>query len=298
MILSSLRVTGQLIYYILVFLFSLGTYNADDDLEENKHLFFSKILISDDEKVAKYIGDENKTSKISVIIPVYNEGESLRSTLECLYSGIRRCRSTVEVIISDGGSTDDSIEVAKRFYELIKAEGMQVKITQGGNNRSESQNLGATRATGEILLFLHADTLLPLAWDYAVCECLRDPNILIGAFEFGTISAVDSRWWVPLAIWFLTVGTNLRSHYRALPYGDQGFFLRKPAFARLGTFPSTPFMEDYDLVVKARKLGGHRAIKTLEKLSIKTSIRRWLALGCFWTTAMNQIVLTGNAVGI
>jgi glycosyltransferase involved in cell wall biosynthesis len=209
----------------------------------------------------------------------------------------------VEVILSDGGSSDGTVRIAQEHG---------VRVVTGGNSRGSSMNVGALEATGDILLFLHADTLLPNDWAPEVRRLLAHKLHKghgsssssssrgsgggegggIGAFSFQLKEEDDVD--VP-CLWCVAWGTNLRSRLMALPYGDQGLFMTRATLARLGGFPAVPFMEDVDLVKRAQATG---CSVTTSKLSIRTSARRWRINGVVWNTVMNQIILIGNAMGV
>jgi hypothetical protein len=148
-------------------------------------------------------------------------------------------------------------------------------------------NAGAAAATGEILLFLHADTELPDHWDFLIRSALKNQQIALGAFRFQVKERLRGIGWVE---W----GTNIRSGFFRMPYGDQGLFLPREMFERIGGFPDQPILEDVKLVKAARKLGE---IITLNEPAL-TSGRRWQRLGVLRTTVRNQLILLGAALGI
>jgi hypothetical protein len=84
----------------------------------------------------------------------------------------------------------------------------------------------------------------------------------------------------------IEAGTNFRSTYFSLPYGDQGLFMYRHVFKSLGQFPCTVFMEDFDFVVAARRLGRVQILK----LVLLTSARRWDTQGLLWNTLRNQVL--------
>ena len=241
------------------------------------------------------VGVEDKSITVSVIIPTYNEAGSLQETLLSLLNGARSPTShkdiykkvNIQVIIADGGSDDGTLEVA-RTSPFVDGT-----YDGGGHSRGESLNFGASKADGDLFLFLHADTLVPAGWDVEIRRLLTDPLVpyRIGAFSFKLKEEHRQLSCMSCIAW----GTNLRSRYRQLPYGDQGLFMRRQTFHRLGGFPNVPFMEDYDLVKRAQAAGG--GVVTSD-LSVRTSARRWLINGVVWNTVLNQIVLLGNAVGV
>lgn len=210
---------------------------------------------------------------ISVIIPVRNEATCIGHTLDAV-----RQSSVVESIVIDGGSTDGTRQIAL-------AAGARVMEAKPG--RARQMNLGVTRSSGGILLFLHGDTLLPPEWDTAVRSCMEDPEVVAGAFAFSVDGSFPGK---RLLEW----GTNLRARSLQLPYGDQALFMRRSTFDKVGGYPEIQLMEDYELVRKLHKLGR---IRVLEK-PVRTSGRRWHQLGFLRTFWVNQMVIAGHLLGV
>jgi len=204
-------------------------------------------------------------SLISVVIPTLNEAEHIGPVLGRVLDSFG-----VELIVVDGGSEDDTVAYAD-------AVGATVIETSSG--RAHQMNAGANASAGKILLFLHADTLLPKNWDMIIRETLSD-GVAMGAFSFSVDEDLPGIRWIE---W----GVNLRSHAFALPYGDQGLFMKSETFEKVGGFPDQPIMEDYELVRRMRKLGR---IVTLEN-PIVTPARRWTKHGVFKTMLTNQLIL-------
>lgn len=214
-----------------------------------------------------------KTSTISIIIPTLNEEETLAFTLAILID-----QPAVEVIVVDGGSTDQTMSVAQ-------AAGVRVLAAPGG--RARQMNCGAAQAAGEILLFLHADTLLPAGFAEQVRKAMNTPGIAAGAFRLAIAGpAVGLRIIEKMA--------NLRSIWWGLPYGDQAIFLSTVLFKKIGGFPDQPIMEDFVLV---RRIARQGRIAILP-CSATTSARRWQALGLVRTTLLNQIIVLAYLYGI
>ena len=208
---------------------------------------------------------------ISVIIPTLNEETHLFKSIGKVREGF-----SVEVIVADGGSQDRTLE---------KSIGARVVKCSGG--RAAQQNAAAKEASGEILLFLHADTMLPNGWDWIVRETLAEPDIALGAFAFKVKDDFPGRE-------FIEGTANWRSKRAGLPYGDQGLFLRKETFEFAGGLPDMPIMEDYAFVRSLRRLGK---IKTVPEVAV-TSGRRWKEHGVFKVTVVNILMLIGYHLGI
>lgn len=213
-----------------------------------------------------------KTSSISVIIPALNEEDRisrLGSMLQPLGS---------EIILVDGGSTDRTV---------MAAEDSGFTVLRSAPGRAIQMNKGAHHSDGTILLFLHADTVLPDNFTQPILEAFEDTKIALTAFSL----SVDTKSLLLRAI----IGiANLRSRWLRLPYGDQAIALRATTFFRLGGFPELPIMEDYQLVKRASRVGS---IITFQQ-KVSTSARRWKRLGILQTTLINQIVVVGFKLGV
>ena len=211
--------------------------------------------------------------KLSVIIPVLNEEKTIAQTLEHLQ------KTAVEIIIVDGGSTDNTVEIAQNMG--IKT------ILSPEPGRSNQMNTGAKYAIGKVLLFLHADTKLPHNYLQYIEESLEKSNTIAGAF----LLKIESQ--NPL-LRIVEKGVNARSRLLQMPYGDQGIFLKKETFETIGGFPDIPLMEDFQLMLTLKKQGKIR----LAKAPVITSARRWEKLGVIKTTLINQKVILGYFLGV
>jgi rSAM/selenodomain-associated transferase 2/rSAM/selenodomain-associated transferase 1 len=209
---------------------------------------------------------------LSVVIPTLNEAARIEDSIGHARSG------DVEIIVVDGGSTDDTVTKACLAGALVSSS---------PKSRALQQNKGAAQAQGDILLFLHADTILPRAFVSHVFDTLLDPGTILGAFRFKTDSD-EPRMRI---IEFLA---NLRSRHLRIPYGDQALFMRKAGFERAGGFPEVPVAEDLLLVKELSKMGR----VSIAEAEAVTSARRWLKLGVVRATLINQIILAGLALGV
>lgn len=211
------------------------------------------------------------TYTISIIIPTLNEAGNLPALKPLL-------AQVSEVIVVDGGSNDETVTLAEQL-------GMTLLSSDQG--RGAQLNMGATYASSDILLFLHADTQLPESFPKFIREYLASPNVSLGAFA---LSVEPSSALMQL----ICAGANIRSRLFQLPYGDQALFIRKSLFEELGGFPELPIMEDYLFVKHARSKGK---IVTLPH-TVTTSARRWQKLGPIRTTWTNQLMLLGYSLGV
>jgi rSAM/selenodomain-associated transferase 2 len=214
----------------------------------------------------------NRPGIVSVIIPTLNESSRIAEAVRPLVAA-----PDVEVIVADGGSTDGTADVAQ-------ASGARVVVTRRGRGRQ--MNAGAAVATGERLLFLHADTRLPDGFTKDVGRILND-GACAGAFR---LRIDGGHRGLRVVEW----GANVRSSWLQLPYGDQGLFLPAELFYRLGGYQELPLMEDFEF---CRRLKRHGRIG-LADAAVSTSARRWEQLGVVRTTLVNQLCVAGYLLGI
>lgn len=185
--------------------------------------------------------------KISVIIPALNEEANLPFAVRSVGCGH-------EVILADGGSTDRTVKIAEK---------LGLKTIISGTGRGSQMDGAALRATGDILLFLHADSILPQGWERKVRETMRE-GFIAGGFNLRIGSDKDRFRLAEKVISF-------RSRRLGLIYGDQAIFARKDIFFRAGGFRKLPLMEDIDCVKRLRGQGKVALISD----EVITSSRRW-----------------------
>jgi rSAM/selenodomain-associated transferase 2 len=189
---------------------------------------------------------------LSIVIPVLNEAEHIDCFVKTL-QGLRR--QGAEVIIVDGGSTDNTLSAFPRHYVD------EVLVSEPG--RAYQMNTGAAKATGNWLLFLHADTSLPdnmpdlmLAWDLSGAK-----------WGFFFIDLDNKRFIFKVVEWFI----NRRSYYTAIGTGDQCQFVQRDTFNEIGGFAKIPLMEDVELSKRLKRIS--KPLIVLKKA--KTSSRKW-----------------------
>ena len=212
--------------------------------------------------------------RISVIVPTLNEAAHLPETLRHVADA-----EPHEIIIADGGSTDASLEITTEAG---------ARIVHSERGRGVQMNAGASAANGELLFFLHADTLPPPDYADAIRETLSSPQNIAGAFHF---SLRDPR---PAGAAIIEKFTAWRSKWRPLPYGDQGIFIRRSAFEALGQFPKWPMLEDIEFIRHARRYG--RVV--IHPAAVQTSARRWKQHGAIRTFLRHQMILLGYYAGV
>ena len=203
--------------------------------------------------------------KVSIIVPTLNEELVLEKTLTQFQQ-----LSPHELIVSDGGSDDDTRNIAGRFSH---------RVITGSAGRALQMNSGANEATGDLLLFLHADSRIEPESYRKMLECMENPKWIGGAF---TLCIESGKWSLKL----IALLANIRSKYFGLAYGDQGFFVRKEVFKDMNGFSPLPICEDLDFYHRLRKKGP----VILLKEKAHTSPRRWIKEGILFTTARNTLI--------
>ncbi|MFN3192760.1 MAG: TIGR04283 family arsenosugar biosynthesis glycosyltransferase [Aureliella sp.] len=227
-------------------------------------------------------GDVLSSPGVSVIIPTFDEEAGLQASLESLKAALPNdpdaADDLVEILVVGAGQTQSVLETCA---------GAQVQFLEAPANRGQQLNLGASHARGSILLFLHADTRLPVDFVSQVKSTLAKENVVAGAFELAIDSNRKASRWIEL-------GVRWRSRFLKFPYGDQALFLSNETFCSVGGFPNQPIMEDYELVRRLRRRGK---IQTTDS-AVVTSGRRWHELGFLRTTFINQVMIAGYHLGI
>jgi rSAM/selenodomain-associated transferase 2 len=202
-------------------------------------------------------------AQISIIIPTLDEAAAIAATLAALAPLRERGH---DVIVVDGGSRDGTPELARPLADRVIA---------APRGRANQMNAGAAEARGDILLFLHADTVLPPDADRAVLEGLATTRLLWGRFD---VVIAGRHPLLPVVAWFM----NFRSRLTGIATGDQAMFAWREAFLRAGGFPPIPLMED---VALARALGRLSQPLCLAE-RVTTSGRRWESRGVLRTIAL------------
>jgi rSAM/selenodomain-associated transferase 2 len=215
--------------------------------------------------------DTAQELRISVVVPVLNEETRIRRCLRDLERF-----SFHEVIVVDGGSTDETRALASAIPGVMLVETAAGRATQ--------MNEGARRATGELLLFLHADVSLPSDAVAQIRTVMTASDTSAGAFRTWTVADGDARRprWSPLLHL-----ADLRSRYSKLPYGDQAIFVRRSDFWKAGGYPEIPLMEDLELSRRLSRIGSIRVAPA----SVLVSGRRFLERPCYFFLVVNAFPL-------
>jgi rSAM/selenodomain-associated transferase 2 len=200
---------------------------------------------------------------LSIIIPVFNEGEGIGAALDAL-SGMRALG--VEVIVVDGGSRDATVSRARMRADRI------VLAPQG---RATQMNAGAEKATGDVLLFLHADTRLPDHADHVVLAGLERSGRAWGRFN---VRIEGKHPLLLLVAWLM----NLRSRLTGIATGDQAIFVKREAFKAVGGYPAIELMEDIALCKLLKRVSRPLCLRE----QVITSGRRWERHGILRTMVL------------
>ena len=205
--------------------------------------------------------------RLSVIIPTLNEARELGETVRLVRS--RSVDPAIEIIVADSGSTDDTSKIASETH-------LRVTVGSSLNSRAGACNAGARLATGDTLLFLHADSHVPPRFDAMIMDALKDPHVVGGAFEF---KLAGPEWRLRL----VEIINRLRYRCRARYYGDQGIFVRRATFEAVGGYPDIPIMEDARFCQRVLAFGA----MPLLPAPMLTSPRRFYNGGILRTLALD-----------
>jgi rSAM/selenodomain-associated transferase 2 len=199
-------------------------------------------------------------SKLSIIVPVLDEGDGIAAALDALAD--LRALGT-EVIVVDGGSRDATVQHARpRADHVLLAP----------RGRALQMNAGAEKASGDVLLFLHSDTRLPADIDRVVRDGLARSRRAWGRFDV----RIDGRSpLLPVVAWFMGV----RSRLTGIATGDQAMFVRREAFQTVGGFPAIALMEDIALCKRLKRVSRPLCLRQC----VTTSGRRWEKNGVLTT---------------
>jgi rSAM/selenodomain-associated transferase 2 len=196
--------------------------------------------------------------KFSIIIPTLNEQQGIEACLQTL----QKLRSQAEIIIADGGSQDDTVFIVKTWVD-------QVIHTKKG--RAKQMNAAAKCATGEILIFLHADTFLPDDALILIEQALSSDKQW-GRFNISLIGA-------SLMLKVIAQMMNWRSYLTGIATGDQAIFVCRALFEKIGGYAEIALMEDIALSRTLKTQGSPVCLKA----KVKSSGRRWQQFGFFKT---------------
>lgn len=222
--------------------------------------------------------------QLSVIIPVYRETDRIGQTLDRLTA--LSIPVSHEIIVVDGEPGASTLA----YLSSRSRSGPRLCPISSPRGRGTQLNAGAKASRGRLLFFLHADSLpcqagmsaMLRAWDAS------DPSRFCGAFDL----SIDSpRPWFRM----IEKTASLRSRLTRIPYGDQGIFMSRRLFSRIGGFPEVPLMEDVGLMAAVKKAG---VTPVFLDHAILTSARRWESEGAVYTTLRNWLLIILYACGV
>jgi rSAM/selenodomain-associated transferase 2 len=212
---------------------------------------------------------------VSLIVPVRRDAAALAALLAQVPADPR-----VELVVSVGGEFDAALAA-------VRASRPDAAWVDGPPGRGPQMNRGAGRAQGDWLWFVHADSRLPEGWQAAFVSLDGEPEVVGGSFAFRLDSEAWQARWLERAV-------ALRVRLFDLPYGDQGIFVRRRVFHRMGGYAPWPLMEDVDF---ARRLTRQGRVRHLS-LGLVTSARRWEREGWLRRSAANVATLAAYAAGV
>jgi len=209
---------------------------------------------------------------VSIIIPTFNAEDTLSATLDSL-------GNAYEILVVDGGSIDGTVEIAKSFGAIV---------IKGEKGRGVQLATGAAVASGDWLLFLHADTQLETGWHEATQQFVSSPCHVddVAVFTFSLDShASQARRLEKIVAW--------RTHWFGLPYGDQGLLISREHYLKVGGFAPIPLMEDVAMIRKVPR-------SSITQLPIKaiTSAKKWEKQGWIYRSGKNFFCLALYYLGI
>lgn len=216
--------------------------------------------------------------KLSIVIPLLNEADNLPKLMGHL---AHLNPAPYQVILVDGGSADNSAAIAKELIEslidsspsVISGQVIDWQIIESTAGRALQMNAGAELATGDVLLFLHADTQLPN-------HAIADITLAVRQAAWGRFDVrLDSSTWMLKVV---SQMINWRSRFSGIATGDQAIFIKKPLFEQLGGYPQQPLMEDIELCKRLKAIGKPACLQS----KVITSARRWQQYGTWRTISL------------
>jgi rSAM/selenodomain-associated transferase 2 len=190
-------------------------------------------------------------TRLCVVVPMLNEGSAIRETLNAL----RRGAPNAEIVVVDGGSVDQSVDMAGKLADRVIA---------ASRGRARQMNAGAALGSGEILAFVHADTRVPSSFEKDILDAVGESGVVGGRFDI----ELDDPSFAYRLIGDLI---SLRSRITKTATGDQAIFVRRSVFEALGGFPDLDLCEDLDFSRRLKRTGQVACLHS----RVTTSARRW-----------------------
>lgn len=199
---------------------------------------------------------------LSIIVPMLNEAAGIGATLAALAA--LRARGA-ELIVVDGGSGDRSVALAQAWAD---------QVLTSAPGRARQMNAGAAVASGDTLLFLHADTQLPADADDLIAQAMHR-GARWGRFDVDIVGRAGM-------LRVIATLMNCRSRWTGIATGDQALFVARALFTRIGGFPDQPLMEDIELSTRLRRIAWPACLRA----RVSTSGRRWETRGVWRTIVL------------
>jgi rSAM/selenodomain-associated transferase 2 len=234
-------------------------------------------------------------TRISVIIPSFNEERRIRA---CIGSAQRI--NPLEVIVVDGGSTDRTCEIAQEAGAIV------IRSSKG---RGIQMNKGASFAKGKVLLFLHADTIMPETEISYLCHPELDSGSqgMLKQVQHDIMESLTDEYIGgffrlkfddnSLSTRLVEIFANLRARLFSLPYGDQAIFIKRDIFKKIGGFKEYPFLEDIDLVIRVRKFGRLKYIP-LKVIASSRRIKKGYPFSPIFVSLRNVVIALLFMLGV
>ncbi|MDX2129147.1 MAG: TIGR04283 family arsenosugar biosynthesis glycosyltransferase [Chloroherpetonaceae bacterium] len=221
--------------------------------------------------------------KISIIIPTFNESAAIQKTLQSLIEQEGISFQNIEILIADGGSEDDTVEKIINFFDSI--DNLAIRIFKSAKGRAVQLNCGANFASGDIFLFLHADSQLSRNALHELSLAAENLKTSYGFF----VMDFDEK----------NVFTEFYSKATELPsilthYGDSGIFAKRDFFHKIGGFPEIPLMEDVEFLFRSRRICEPTLIQNAK---VTTSARRFKKNGYLSQQLLNLTLTSLYIVG-
>lgn len=210
---------------------------------------------------------------VSIIVPVLNEANTIEEVLKYLTTTFPQC----EIIVVDGGSTDNTIELAKSYARVVMSH----------RGRANQMNTGASVSVGDILWFIHADSYVDQSALMNIHSALRVDEVIGGGLS---LCFAEISW--PLRI--IAKLSNVRARYLHWIFGDQSMFVRRVDFEAVGGFPDIPIMEDLEISLRLKRRGKLVILPALSK----TSARRFLENGTWRTIGRMHVMKMQYFLGV
>ena len=218
-----------------------------------------------------------QATSCSIIIPVLNEASLINSIIDHIDKLV--CHEKPEIIVVDGDPEAGTLRAITHDH---------VRKIKSPRGRGRQMNEGAKGTKGDVLLFLHADTELPLDALRLIATAMQDKRYAAGAFDLG----IKSERFIFRVI---ESSASLRSRVTSIPFGDQAIFIRKYYFEQIGGYKDIPIMEDVEIMGRIKKRGGKIVVI---RQKVLTSSRRWEQEGILRCTFRNWLLQMLYILGI